>query len=160
MITSNKLSQIEGEKLVRVLYEHKEAVGRMIANIKGILPSTCMHRILLEEENKPNRQMQRHLKPLIMNVVKREVLKLLDVGFIYPISKSKWVSLVQLVPKKMGITVIKNQEGEKFSTRVQNGCRVCIDYYKLNASIRKDHFPLHFIDQILERLLGEHIIVV
>jgi len=87
-------------------------------------------------------------------VVKKEILKLLDAGMIYPISDSKWVSPVQVVPKKTGITVVKNDEGELVPTRVQNGWRVCIDYRKLNAATRKDHFPLPFIDQMLERLAG------
>ena len=91
----------------------------------------------------------------MMEVVKKEVLKLLDAGMIYPISDSKWVSPVHMVPKKTGITVVENQDGELMPTRVQNGWRVCIDYRKLNAATRKDHFPLPFIDQMLERLAGK-----
>ena len=64
------------------------------------------------------------------------------------------VSPVQVVPKKSGITVVKNEDDQLVPTRVQTGWRVCIDYYKLNAMIRKDHFPLPFIDQMLERLAG------
>ena len=90
----------------------------------------------------------------MMEVVKKEILKLLNVGIIYPISDSKWVSPVQVVPKKSGITVVKNEENELVPTRVQTGWRVCIDYRKLNAATRKDHFPLPFIDQMLERLSG------
>ena len=85
----------------------------------------------------------------MMDVVKKEILKLLDVGVIYPISDSKWVSPVQVVSKKSGITVVKNDDNELVPTRVQTGWRVCIDYRKLNASTRKDHFPLSFIDQML-----------
>ncbi|CAN6583444.1 unnamed protein product [Malus baccata var. baccata] len=70
---------------------------------------------------------------------------------IYPISDSHWVSPVQVVPKKSGVTVVKNAENELVSTRIQTGWRVCIDYRKLNATTRKDHFPLPFIDQMLER---------
>ena len=90
----------------------------------------------------------------MMDVVKKEILKLLEVGMIYPISDSSWVSPVQVVPKKTGITVVKNQNDELVPTRVQNGWRVCIDYRKLNAVTRKDYFPLPFIDQMLERLAG------
>ena len=90
----------------------------------------------------------------MMEVVKKEVLKLLQAGMIYPISDSQWVSPTQVVPKKGGITVSENQEGEMVPMRVQTGWRVCIDYRKLNAATRKDHFPLPFIDQILERLAG------
>jgi len=114
-----------------------------------------MHRILLEEGTKPVRQPQRRLKPLILDVVKKEVTKLLQAGIIYPISDSIWVSPVQVVPKKSGITVVKNEKNELIPTRVQNSWRVCIDYRRLNQATRKDHFPLPFIDQMLERLAGK-----
>ncbi|KAM1013820.1 hypothetical protein ACFX2C_043892 [Malus domestica] len=90
----------------------------------------------------------------MMEVVKKEVIKLLDCGVIYPISDSKWVSPVQCVPKKSGVTVVANAENELVPQRIQTGWRVCIDYRKLNAATRKDHFPLPFIDQMLERLAG------
>ncbi|KAM1757990.1 hypothetical protein ACFX11_007166 [Malus domestica] len=110
-----------------------------------------MHRILLEEGAKPTREAQRRLNPPMMEVVKKEIIKLLDCGVIYPISDSRWVSPVQCVPKKSGVTVVKNAENELVPTRIQTGWRVYIDYRKLNATTRKDHFPLPFIDQMLER---------
>ena len=113
-----------------------------------------MHQILLEEGAKPSREAQRRLNPPMMEVVKKEIIKLLDCGVIYPISDSRWVSPVQVVPKKSGVTVVKNEENELVPTRIQTGWRVCIDYMKLNATTRKDHFPLLFIDQMLERLAG------
>ncbi|GJW99823.1 reverse transcriptase domain-containing protein [Tanacetum coccineum] len=82
----------------------------------------------------------------------REVLKLLDAGMIYPISDSPWVSPVHCVPKKGGITVVANEENELILTRLVTGWRVCIDYRKLNEATRKDHFPLSFMDQMIERL--------
>ena len=84
----------------------------------------------------------------------KEVIKLLDCGVIYPISDSKWVSPVQVVPKKSGVTVVKNVENELVPQRTVTGHRVCIDYRPLNKVTRKDHFPLPFIDQMLERLAG------
>nr|GEV34576.1 reverse transcriptase domain-containing protein [Tanacetum cinerariifolium] len=84
----------------------------------------------------------------------KEVLKLLDAGLIYPISDSPWVSLVQCVPKKGGFTVVENEENELIPTRLVTSWRVCIDYRKLNEASRKDHFPLPFMDQMLERLAG------
>ncbi|CAN6566303.1 unnamed protein product [Malus baccata var. baccata] len=78
-----------------------------------------------------------------------------DCGVIYPISDSKWVSLVQCVPKKSGVTVVANAENELVPQRIQTGWRVCIDYRKLNATTRKDHFPLPFIDQMLERFIKD-----
>ncbi|RVW78127.1 Retrovirus-related Pol polyprotein from transposon 297 [Vitis vinifera] len=83
-----------------------------------------------------------------------EVLKLLQAGIIYPISDSLWVSPTQVVPKKSGITVIQNEKGEEVSTRPTSGWRVCIDYRRLNSVTRKDHFPLPFMDQVLERVSG------
>ena len=121
MIISSKLSAPQEKKLVQVLKEHKTAISWKIADIKGISPSTCMHRILLEEGAKPSRQLQRRLNPPMMDVVKKEILKFLEVGVIYPISDSNWVSSVQVVPKKTGITILKNQNDELVPTRVQNG---------------------------------------
>ncbi len=135
--------------------EHKEAMGWTIADIKGISPNLCSHKILMEEDAKPKRDAQRRLNPPMMEVVKKEIIKLLDADMIYAISDSKWVSPVEVVPKKTGITVVPNNNGVMVPTRMQNGWRVCIDYRKLNASTRKDHFPLPFIDQMLERLAGK-----
>ncbi|CAN6687996.1 unnamed protein product [Malus baccata var. baccata] len=154
VIVSSSLTAIEEEKLIQVLKEHKTAIGWTLADIRGISPTTCMHRILLEEGAKPTREAQRHLNPPMMEVVKNEIIKLLDCGVIYPISDSRWVSPVQCVPKKSGVTVVKNAENELVPTRIQTGWRVCIDYKKLNATTRNDHFPLPFIDQMLERLVG------
>ena len=114
----------------------------------------CTHRIHLEEDVKPSRQPQRRLNPVMKEMVKKEVLKLLDVGVIYPIADSKWVSPTQVVPKKSGVTVVANENNELIPTRVTSGWRVCIDYRKLNAGTRKDHFPLPFVDQMLERVAG------
>jgi hypothetical protein len=139
---------------LRVLREHKTAIGWTIANIKGISPAKCMHQIYLEDEAKPTKDAQRKLNPHIKEVVKKEVLKLLDVGIIYPISDSQRVSPVQVVPKKSGIIVVKNEDEELIPTRITTGWRVCIDYRILNKVTRKDHFPLPFIDQMPERLAG------
>ncbi|KAM1557152.1 hypothetical protein ACFX10_040615 [Malus domestica] len=153
-IISSSLTAQEEEKLVRVLKEFKSALGWTLADIKGISPTTCMHHIFLEEGAKPTREAQRRLNPLMMEVVKNEIIKLLDCGVIYPISDSRWVSPIQCVPKKSRVTVVENAENELVPTRIQTGWRVCIDYRKLNATTRKDHFPLPFLDQMLERLAG------
>ncbi|CAN6685884.1 unnamed protein product [Malus baccata var. baccata] len=142
-IISSSLTAQEEEKLVRVLKE-----------FKGISPTTCMHHIFLEEGSKPTREAQCRLNPPMMEVVKKKIIKLLDCGVIYPISNSRWVSPIQCVPKKSGVTVVANADNELVPTRIQIGWRVCIDYRKLNATTRKDHFPLLFLDQMLERLAG------
>ncbi|CAN6560744.1 unnamed protein product [Malus baccata var. baccata] len=153
-IISSFLTAQEEEKLVRVLKEFKSALGWTLADIKGISPTTCMHHIFLEEGAKPTREAQCRLNPPMMEVVKNEIIKLLDCGVIYPISDSRWVSPIQCVPKKSGVTVVENAENELVPTRIQTGWRVSIDYRKLNATTKKDHFPLPFLDQMLERLAG------
>ena len=154
VIISSHLSKSEKEKLLRVLREHRSAIGWTIADLKGLSPSLCMHRIMMEDGFKPSIEHQRRLNPNMKDVVRKEVMKLLDAGVIYSISDSPWTSPVQVVPKKGGITVVKNEKNELIPTRTVTGWRVCIDYRKLNNATRKDHFPLPFIDQMLERLAG------
>nr|GEU57241.1 DNA-directed DNA polymerase [Tanacetum cinerariifolium] len=140
--------------LVNVLKSRKKATVWKLTDIKGIDPEFCSHKILLEEDFSPKVQSQRRVNPKIHDVIKKEVEKLLDVGLIYPISDSPWVSPIHCVPKKGGMSVIKNDENELVSTRLVTGWRVCIDYRKLNEAAPKDHFPLPFMDQMLERLAG------
>ena len=85
---------MEEEKLLRVLLDHKNAIRWFLADLKGIRPSMCMHRILLEDGHKPSVEAQRRLNPKMKEMVRKEVLKWLDAGVIYPISDSSWVSLV------------------------------------------------------------------
>nr|GEU93030.1 DNA-directed DNA polymerase [Tanacetum cinerariifolium] len=106
----------------------------------------------LPEDYKPAVQSQRRVNPKIHDVIKKEVIKLLDACMIYPISDSPWVSPIHCVLKKGGITVVANENNELIPTRLVTGWRVCIDYRKLNDATRKDHFPLPFMDQMLERL--------
>ncbi|XP_070019907.1 uncharacterized protein [Nicotiana sylvestris] len=110
----------------------------------------------LELKPLPNhlREHQRRLNPNMKEVVKKEVIKWLDAGIIFPIFDSSWVSPVQCVPKKGGMTVVKNDNNELISTRTVTSWRICMDYRKLNLATRKDHFPLPFIDQMLDRLAG------
>nr|GEY47073.1 reverse transcriptase domain-containing protein [Tanacetum cinerariifolium] len=108
----------------------------------------------LIQDYKPAVQHQRRVNPKIHDVIKKEVKKLLDAGLIYPISNSPWVSPVHCVPKKGGFTVVENEENELIPTRLVTGWRVCINYHKLNEATLKDHFPLSFMDQMLERLAG------
>ncbi|KAL4291931.1 hypothetical protein GQ457_14G017450 [Hibiscus cannabinus] len=114
-----------------------------------------MHKILLDDNHKPTVDAHRRLNQAMKDVVRKEILKWLDAGIIYRISDSEWVSPVQCVPKKGGITVISNEKNELIPTRTVTGWRVCMDYRKLNKATRKDHFPLPFIDQMLDRLAGK-----
>ena len=85
-------------------------------------------------------------------VVRKEILKLLEAGIIYPVADSQWVSPVHCVPKKGGITVVPNDKDELIPQRIITGYRMVIDFRKLNKATKKDHYPLPFIDQMLERL--------
>ncbi|GJZ37473.1 reverse transcriptase domain-containing protein [Tanacetum coccineum] len=154
VIIAKGLKDDEKEALLKVLKTQKWAIVWKITDIKGIDPRFCTHKILMEDDYKPMVQSQRRVNPKIHEVIKKEVLKLLDVGMIYLISNSPWVSPVHCVPKKGGITVVANEENGLILTRLVTGWRVCIDYKKLNEATRKDHFPLSFMDQMLERLAG------
>nr|GEZ01968.1 reverse transcriptase domain-containing protein [Tanacetum cinerariifolium] len=123
-----------------------------ISDIKGIDLRFFTHTILMEEDYKPVVQSQRRVNPKIHDVIKKEVIKLLVAGMIYPISDSPWVSPIHYVPKKGGMTVVANENNELIPTRLVTSWRVCIDYRKLNDATRKDHFPLPFMEQMLERL--------
>ncbi|GJV44782.1 reverse transcriptase domain-containing protein [Tanacetum coccineum] len=122
MIIAKNLKDDEKEALLKVLKSHKWAIAWKITDIKGINPRFCTHKILMEEDYKSAVQSQRRVKPKIHEVIKKEVIKLLDAEKIYPISDSPWVSSVHCVPKK--------------------------------GATHKDHFPLPFMDQMLERLAG------
>jgi hypothetical protein len=106
----------------------------------------------MEQDHKPVHEHQRRLNNLMREVVKKEVLKLLKARVIYPVSDSEWVSPVQVVPKKGGMTVIHNEKNELIPQRTVTGWQMCIHYRKLNKATRKDHFPLPFIDEMVERL--------
>ena len=105
--------------------------------MKGVHSSVCNHHIYIKEGCKPACQPQRGMNPSLKDIVKEELQKLLDSGFIYPISDSEWVSPLVLVPKKNG------------------KWRICVDYRELNKAKKKDHFPLPFIDQVLYGLVGK-----
>nr|GFA68956.1 DNA-directed DNA polymerase [Tanacetum cinerariifolium] len=125
-IIAKDLKDEEKTSLIKVLESHKQALAWKLSDIKGINLEFCTHKILMEDNFKPAVQHQRRVNPKIHEVIKKEVLKLLDAGLIYPISDSPWVSPVHCIPKK------------------------------LNDATRKDHFPLPFMDQMLERLAGNN----
>ncbi|XP_070012091.1 uncharacterized protein [Nicotiana sylvestris] len=154
VIISSSLLDVQAQQLLQVLKECKIAIGWTMKDIKGINPAYCMHKILLKEGYKPCKEHQRRLNPNMKEVVKKEVIKWLDARIIFPISDSIWVSPVQCVPKKGGMTVINNDNNELISTKTVTGWRICMDYRKLKLDTRKNHFPLPFIDQMLDRLAG------
>nr|GEV28161.1 reverse transcriptase domain-containing protein [Tanacetum cinerariifolium] len=177
-IIAKELGDKEKSALIKVLKSHKQAIAWKLSDIQGINPEFCTHKIIMEEDYKPAVQHQRRVNPKIHDIIKKEVEKLLNAGLIYPISdspwispvhsvpkkggftvvenveKDPWISPVHSVPKKGGFTVVENVEKELILTSLVTGWRVCIDYQKLNEATRKDHFPLPFMDQMLERLAG------
>ncbi|GJV37929.1 reverse transcriptase domain-containing protein [Tanacetum coccineum] len=152
VIIAKDLKNEEKAALIEVLKSHKRAIAWKLSDIKGI--NTSLYPQNLRMRTQPTFSHQRRVNPKIHDVIKKEVEKLLDAGLIYPISDSPWVSPVHCVPKKGGMTVVKNNENDFIPTRLVTGWRVCIDYRKLNEATRKDHFPLPFMDQMLERLAG------
>ncbi|CAM8940330.1 unnamed protein product [Rhodiola kirilowii] len=154
VIVGANLNENETSKLLHVLKNNKKALGYSIDDLKGISPSLCMHRINVDENAKPSREFLRRLNPNLSEVVFKEITKLRDAGIIYSVPDSEWVSPIHVVPKKGGLTVVQNDKGELVPTRTVNGWRMCIDYRKLNKATKKDHFPIPFIDQMLERLAG------
>ncbi|CAM8929737.1 unnamed protein product [Rhodiola kirilowii] len=152
IIVNASLNDNETSRLLDVIREHIDAIGYSIDDLKGISPNLCMHKINLEDDSLPSREHARRLNPIVGEVVKKEILKMLDAGIIFPIADSKWVSPIHVVPKKGGMTGVKNDKNELIPTRTFTGWRMCIDFRKLNKATKKDHFPLPFIDQMLERL--------
>jgi len=132
-----------------VLEKHHSVFGYSLQDLIGISPMICTHRIPTYPSVSPSREPQRRLNNTMREVVKKEVIKLLHVGIIHPVSHSEWVSPVQVLPKNGGMTVITNEKNELIPQRTVTGWRMCIDYRKLNKATRKDHFPLPFIDEML-----------
>jgi hypothetical protein len=152
VIISANLSEHEEKRLLKTLRKHRAAIGYTLDDLKGISPTLCQHKINMEPDAKPVVDHQRRLNPKMKDVVRTEILKLLEAGIIYPIVDSRWVSPVHCVPKKGGITVVPNDKNELIPQRIVTGYRMVIDFRKLNKATRKDHYPLPFIDQMLERL--------
>ena len=132
------------QKLIRILKKYKEAISWSVEDLKGISPSIYMHKILMEENAKASIKHQRRLNPVMKEVVRNEVLKWLNAGFIYAILDNPWVSPVHVVPKMGGFTVIRNEKNEPIPTRTMTRWRVCIDYKKLNiTTIRALSFAIY-----------------
>ena len=90
VIISAALTEVEEQKLLEIMRKYKEAIACSIEDLKGISPSICMHKILLNDNAKTSIEHQRRLNPVMKEVVRKEVLKWLNAGFIYAISDSSW----------------------------------------------------------------------
>ena len=106
--------------------------------MKGMHHKTCIHHIYMNPNISPIRKLQRTMNPALKDIVKEELQKILTIGFIYPISNSKWVSPLVLVPNK-----------------VTGKWHICGYFRELNKATLKDYFPFPFIDQVLDMLLGK-----
>nr|GEX41911.1 reverse transcriptase domain-containing protein [Tanacetum cinerariifolium] len=117
VIISKELKDEEKSTLLKILKSYKREIAWKISNIKGIDPRFYTHKILMEDDFKLAVQHQRRVNPKIHEVIKKEVIKLLDAGLIYPISNIPWVSTVHYVPTKGGMTVVENEDNELIPTR-------------------------------------------
>jgi hypothetical protein len=138
---SDELSPEENEKLLILLKKHRKVIGYSINDLKGLSPAICTHRIPMEDQCKLVVDHQRRLTHAMREVVKKEVMKLLDAGIIYPVLHSEWVSPVHCVPKKEGLTMVKNEKNELILQRTVTGWRMCINYRKLNKVTKKTTSP-------------------
>ncbi|GJY12904.1 reverse transcriptase domain-containing protein [Tanacetum coccineum] len=153
VIIAKNLKEDEKVRLLKVLKSHKRAIAWKISDIKGIDPQFCTHKILMENDFKPAIQHQRRVNPKIHEVIKKEVIKLLDAGLIYPISDSPWVSPVHCVPKKGGITVIENEDNELIPTRLVTGWTFA---YRRMPKVHDGHVPRHDLGNNGEGIVLEH----
>ena len=128
MIISDKFSQEESLCLLTILEKHHYSFGYSLEDLKGISPALCTHRIPTDPNSIPSREPQRRLNNAMREVVKKEVLKLLHARIIYPVPHSELVSPVQVVPKKEGMVVVKNEKNELILQRTITGWQMCIDY--------------------------------
>ena len=117
VIISAELTESKEQKLLETLKKYKEAIVWSIEDLKGISPYICMHKILLKDNANTSIEHQRRLNPVMKEVVRKEVLKWLNTGFIYAISNNPWMSQVHVVPKKGGFTVIRNEKNELIPIR-------------------------------------------
>nr|GEY18934.1 reverse transcriptase domain-containing protein [Tanacetum cinerariifolium] len=100
VVISALLPDDEKKRLISVLKKHKEAFAWKTSDIPGISPSFCKHKINFKDDAKPVIQRQRRLNPNMKEVVKKEIIKFLDVGIIYTIEDSPWVSLYNAYLRK------------------------------------------------------------
>ena len=129
---------------MKTLKKHRAAIGYTLDELKGISPTLCQHKINLEKDAKPVTDHQRRVNPKMKEVVRKEILKLLEAGIIYPIVVSQWVSPVHCVPKKGGITIVPNDKDELIPQRIIIGYRMVIDFRKLNKATKKIITPYFY----------------
>jgi hypothetical protein len=140
VIINDQLAREETHRLITILEQHRLAFGYSLQDLNGISLALCTHRIPTDPNVLPSREPQRRLNNAMREVVRKEVLKLFHAGIIYHVSHSELVSPVQVVSKKKGMTVVKNERNELIPLGTITSWRMCIDYRKLNKATRKDPF--------------------
>jgi hypothetical protein len=126
VIISDKLSNDGTQRLVATLENYRSVIGYSHKDLNGISMSLCTHRIPMEQDHKPVREHQRRLNNAMSEVVKKEVLKILKARVIYPISNSEGVSPVEVVSKKSGMTVIRNEKNVLIPQQTITSWWMCI----------------------------------
>ena len=116
--------------------EYKDCFAWSCDDMKGVPPEVVQHTIPIRDDAKPVQQRPYDMNPKYETIVKEEIDKLLDAGFIYEIEHTEWVSPIVIVTKKNG------------------KIRVCVDLKKVNAATVRDHYPLRFTEHVLERVAG------
>ena len=130
------MGEAEFKQWFQFFKHNMDAFAWTYKDLKGIPPDVCEHRIILEPNTKPVRQRQYRMNPTYSLLVKEEIDKLLECGFIYPVLYSEWESPIVVVPKKNG------------------KLRICQDFCKLNSITKKDYFPLPFTNAFLDVVVG------
>nr|GEV20619.1 reverse transcriptase domain-containing protein [Tanacetum cinerariifolium] len=159
--------KVDEKNTLKMLKSHKRAIAWKIVDIKGIDPHFSIHKILMEGDYKPMVKSQRRVNPKIHQVIKKEVIKLLDAGMIYSISNSPWVSPIHFVPKKGRITVDENKNNELIPTR----CMMAIfhDMIKKTMEFFMDEFLvfgdsfsscLSHLDTMLQRCEDTNLVLI
>ncbi|GJT71024.1 reverse transcriptase domain-containing protein [Tanacetum coccineum] len=142
IIISSELSDKEKSSLLQVLEKRNGAIAWKMSDIKGINPSYCTHKILIEDDFKPGIQPQRRLNPKVQDVVKNEIVKLLDYGLIYPISDSSWVNPIHVVPNKGGMIVVLNDDNELIPSHTVIGWRDSSKFQSHLKIKKRQHSPV------------------
>ena len=135
----SQLTEDEVQQYKDLMLEFIDVFVWSYMDLKEMPPEIVQHTILLFPDTKPIRQLQRRMKPRMQLIVKVELERLLQAGFIKPVEITDWVSPMVLVKKKNG------------------KIRICIDYRALNKRTQKDHFPLPFINIILDEVAGHEL---
>ncbi|GJX34582.1 reverse transcriptase domain-containing protein [Tanacetum coccineum] len=137
VIISSQLSKEKKNELISILKKHKQAFAWKTTDILVICPSFCKHKIQLLDDKNPVVQKQRRLNPNMQEVIKKEIVKLLDTGIIYPIADSPWVSPVHWVPKKCDITVVTNENDELVLTRTITDAHLVLNWEKYHFMVKE-----------------------